>query len=305
MGQTVAARAQHFPQRPGQRTSGWESVVSSAVDYFDAIVLGVVEGLTEFLPVSSTGHLTIAEKLLGLDVDDPAVTGYTAVIQMGAIAAVIVYFAKDIWNIIRAWTLGLVKSEYRGQLDHRMGWYVIVATIPVGVIGLLAKDLITGALRSLWVVAVALIAWSLVMWLAERVARQDRTDRDLGLTDSILIGLAQAVALIPGVSRSGATISVGLFRGLDRVTATKLSFFMSIPALLAAGLFQLNDALSGDIALGVALVGVAVAFVVAYASIAWLLRFVAHHSVAWFVPYRVGLGVLLLVLLGTGVLAPT
>jgi len=305
MGQTVAARALLFPQRPGPMGCRWDSVVSSAVDYFDAIVLGVVEGLTEFLPVSSTGHLTIAEKLLGLDVDDPAVTGYTAVIQMGAIAAVIVYFAKDIWNIIRAWTLGLVKSEYRGQLDHRMGWYVIVATIPVGVIGLLARDLITGVLRSLWVVAVALIAWSLVMWLAERVARQDRTDRDLGLVDAILIGLAQAVALIPGVSRSGATISVGLFRGLDRVTATKLSFFMSIPALLAAGLFQMKDALSGDIAVGVALVGIAVAFVVAYASIAWLLRFVAHHSVAWFVPYRVGLGVLLLVLLGTGVLAPT
>ena len=134
------------------------SVPCCRVDYFDAVVLGVVEGLTEFLPVSSTGHLTIAEKLLGLDVDDTAVTGYTAVIQMGAIAAVIVYFVRDIWNIIRTWTLGLVKSEYRGHLDHRMGWYVIVATIPVGVVGLLAKDLITGDLRSLWVVAVALIA---------------------------------------------------------------------------------------------------------------------------------------------------
>jgi undecaprenyl-diphosphatase len=275
------------------------------VDYFDAIVLGVVEGLTEFLPVSSTGHLTIAEKLLGLDVDDPAVTGYTAVIQMGAIAAVIVYFARDIWSIIRIWTLGLVKSEYRGQLEHRMGWYIIVATIPVGVVGLLAKDLITGSLRSLWVVAVALIGWSLVMWLAERVARQDRGERELGLTDAVTIGFAQAVALIPGVSRSGATISAGLFRGLDRVTATKLSFFMSIPALIAAGLFQLKDAFSGDITVSVALVGVGVAFLVAYASIAWLLRFVAHHSVAWFVPYRVGLGVLLLILLGTGVLSAT
>ncbi len=275
------------------------------MDYFDAVVLGVVEGLTEFLPVSSTGHLTIAEKLLGLELDDPAVTGYTAVIQMGAIAAVIVYFARDIWNIIRAWTLGLVKSEYRGQLDHRMGWYVIVASIPVGVAGLLGKDLITGDLRSLWVVAVALIGWSLVMWLAERVARQDRTDRDLGMTDAILIGLAQAVALVPGVSRSGATISVGLFRGLDRVTATKLSFFMSIPALLAAGIFELGEAFSGDIGAGQAIVGVVVAFVVAYASIAWLLQFVAHHTIAWFVPYRVALGVLLLVLLGSGVLSPT
>jgi undecaprenyl-diphosphatase len=275
------------------------------VDYFDAVVLGVVEGLTEFLPVSSTGHLTIAAKLLGLDIDDPAVTGYTAVIQMGAIAAVVVYFARDIWNIIRAWTLGLVRSEYRGQLDHRMGWYVIVATIPVGVAGLLGKDLITGVLRSLWVVAVALIAWSLVLWLAERVGRQDRPERDLNLTDAIAIGVAQAVALIPGISRSGATISAGLFRGLDRVTATKLSFFMSIPALFAAGLYELKDAFSGDISVGEAVVGVVVAFLVAYASIAWLLRFVAHHTVAWFVPYRVGLGVLLLVLLSAGVLSPT
>jgi len=275
------------------------------VNYFDAVVLGVVEGLTEFLPVSSTGHLTIAEKLLGLEVDDPAVTGYTAVIQMGAIAAVVVYFAKDIWAIIRAWTLGLVRSEYRGQLEHRMGWYVIVASIPVGAAGLLAKDLITGDLRSLWVVAVALIAWSGVMWLAERVARQDRPERSLGMVDAVTIGLAQAVALIPGISRSGATISVGLFRGLDRVTATKLSFFMSIPALFAAGIYELKDAFSGDIGAGEAIVGVVVAFVVAYASIAWLLRFVAHHTIAWFVPYRVGLGVLLLVLLGSGVLSPT
>jgi undecaprenyl-diphosphatase len=275
------------------------------VNYFDAVVLGVVEGLTEFLPVSSTGHLTIAEKLLGLEVDDPAVTGYTAVIQMGAIAAVVVYFLQDIWNIIRAWTLGLVKSEYRGQLDHRMGWYVIVATIPVGVVGILAKDLITGDLRSLWVVAVALIAWSAAMYAAERVARQDRPERDLGLVDAITIGLAQALALVPGVSRSGATISVGLFRGLDRVTATKLSFFMSIPALLAAGVYELKDAFSGDIGTGEAVVGVLVAFVVAYASIAWLLRFVAHHAITWFVPYRVGLGLLLLVLLGSGVLSAT
>jgi undecaprenyl-diphosphatase len=275
------------------------------VDYFDAVVLGVVEGLTEFLPVSSTGHLTIASQLLGLEVDDPAVTGYTAVIQMGAIAAAVVYFAQDIWRIMKAWTLGLVKSEYRGQIDHRMGWYIIVATIPVGVVGILAKDLITGPLRSLWVVAVALIAWSSVMWLAERVATQSRHERDLGLRDAITIGLAQAVALIPGVSRSGATISAGLFRGLDRVIATRLSFFMSIPALLAAGLFELKDAFSGDIGAGPAIVGIVVAFVVAYASIAWLLRFVSHHSIAWFVPYRVGLGLLLLALLGTGVLGAT
>jgi undecaprenyl-diphosphatase len=169
----------------------------------------------------------------------------------------------------------------------------------------LAKDLITGDLRSLWVVAVALIGWSGVMWLAEKVARQDRPERDLGLADAVALGFAQAVALIPGISRSGSTISVGLFRGLDRVTATRLSFYMSIPALLAAGLYELKDAFSGDIGVGEAVVGVVVAFLVAYASIAWLLRFVAHHSIAWFVPYRVGLGVLLIVLLSAGVLSPT
>jgi undecaprenyl-diphosphatase len=274
------------------------------MNYFDAVVLGVVEGLTEFLPVSSTGHLTIVEKMLGLDLDDTAVTGYTAVIQMGAIAAVIVYFFRDILNIIKAWTLGLVKPEYRGQLDHRMGWYVIIGTIPIGVVGLLARDLIKGDLRSLWVVAFALIGWSAVMWFAERVAGQVRTERELGLMDAIAVGVTQIVSLVPGVSRSGATISAGLFRGLDRVTATKLSFFLSIPALVAAGLFELKDVV-GKVDVGPAVVGVVVAFVVAYASIAWLLRFVAHHSIAWFVPYRLGLGVVLIGLLATNTIAAT
>ena len=275
------------------------------MNYFDAVVLGIVEGLTEFLPVSSTGHLTIAEKALGLDLADPAVTGYTAVIQMGAIAAVVVYFFGDIWRIAKAWFAGLVKPEYRGQLDHRMGWYVIAGTIPVGIAGLLFKDLITGDLRSLWVVAFALIGWSVVMWAAERVARQHRGEGDLDAKDAVVVGLVQVVSLVPGVSRSGATISAGLFRGLDRVTATKLSFFMSIPALVAAGIFEMGDAMSGDIGVGVAILGVVVAFVVAYASIAWLLRFVAGHTIAWFIPYRVGLGVVLLVLLGTNVMSAT
>ena len=275
------------------------------MNYFDAVVLGIVEGLTEFLPISSTGHLTIAEKALGLDLADEAVTAYTAVIQMGAIAAVVVYFFRDIWRIAKAWVAGLVKPEYRGTLDHRMGWYVIVGTIPVGIAGLVLKDVITGPLRSLWVVAFALIAWSAVMWAAERVGLQDRSEKDLRLRDAIGIGLIQVVALVPGVSRSGATISGGLFLGLDRVTATRVSFFLSIPALVAAGLFELPDAMGGDIGLGVALVGIAVAFVVAYASIAWLLRFVAGHAITWFIPYRVALGLLLIGLLATGVMAPT
>jgi undecaprenyl-diphosphatase len=275
------------------------------MNYFDAIVLGIVEGLTEFLPISSTGHLTIAEQLLGLEVDDPAVTGFTAVIQMGAIAAVILYFLRDIGRIIKAWSLGLVKPEWRGNRDFRMGWYVIVGTIPIGVVGFALKDVITNDLRSLWVVAFALIAWSAVMWAAERAATQERGEKQLNLTDAVVVGLLQCFALIPGVSRSGATISGGLFRGLDRVTATRLAFFLSIPALLAAGIFELKDALGGSISVGETLVGTLVAFVVAYATIAWLLRFVAHHAITWFIPYRVGLGLLLIVLLSTHVLSAT
>jgi undecaprenyl-diphosphatase len=275
------------------------------MNYFDAIVLGIVEGLTEFLPVSSTGHLTIAEQLLGLEVDDPAVTGFTAVIQMGAIVAVIVYFARDIWNIIRTWVLGLAKPEYRGHRDFRMGWYVIVGTVPVGIVGLLFKDVIKNDLRSLWVVAFALLLWSAVMWAAERVASQERSEKRLNLSDAVIVGIVQCVSLIPGVSRSGATISAGLFRGLDRVAATRLSFFLSIPALLAAGIFELKDALGGDIGVGQTLVGTAVSFVVAYASVAWLLRFVAHHPITWFVPYRLALGGVLIVLLASGVISAT
>jgi undecaprenyl-diphosphatase len=275
------------------------------MNYFDAIVLGIVEGLTEFLPISSTGHLTIAAKMLGLEVDDPAVTGFTAVIQMGAIAAVILYFARDIWNIARTWVVGLVKPEYRGHRDFRMGWYVIVGTIPVGIVGLLLRNVIKNELRSLWVVAFGLLGWSVVMWAAERSARQDRSEKRLNLGDAVVVGLFQCVSLIPGVSRSGATISAGLFRGLDRVTATRLSFFLSIPALLAAGIFELKDALGGDIGVGETLVGTVVAFVVAYATIAWLLRFVAHHPITWFVPYRVALGALLIVLLASGVITAT
>lgn len=275
------------------------------MDYLDAVVLGIVEGLTEFLPVSSTGHLTIVEKWLGLDVAAKDVTGFTAVIQMGAIAAVIVFFAKDIWQIAVAWLRGLVQTEYRGTLDHRMGWYVIVGTIPIGIVGLVLRNFIKDDLRSLWVVAIALIGWSAVMLFAERVAGQRRHEKDLGMRDAIVVGLVQCIALVPGVSRSGATISAGLLRDLDRVAATRLSFFLSIPALLAAGIFELEDALSGNIVIGQLVLGTVVSFVVAYASVAWLLKFVAHHSIGQFVPYRVALGLVLLVLLGTGVMSAT
>jgi len=274
------------------------------VGYLQSIVLGIVQGMTEFLPVSSTGHLTITEKLLGLPVDDPSVTAFTAVIQVGAIAAVLVYFYRDMWRITRAWALGLVKPEYRGQFDHRFGWYIIAGSIPIGIVGFFGKDLITGPLRSLWWVAAGLIVWSAVMVFAERVGSQRRVEENLTVWDTLVVGLFQCVALVPGVSRSGATISAGLMRGLDRVTATRLSFFLSIPALVAAGLFELKDAIGGDIGLGPTLVGTAVSFVVAYAAIAWLLRFVAHHSIGAFVPYRVALGLVLVAVLATGVMSP-
>jgi undecaprenyl-diphosphatase len=275
------------------------------MNYLDAVILGIVEGLTEFLPVSSTGHLTITEKILGLKIDDAGVTAYTAVIQMGAILAVIVYFFRDIWRIASAWCKGLVRPEYRGSLDHRMGWYVIIGSIPIGIIGFLGKDVISGPLRSLWWVGGALVVWSAAMVLAERAGSQERHEKDVGMTDALVIGLVQCIALVPGVSRSGATISAGLFRGLDRVAATRLSFFLSIPALLAAGLYELKDVGGNGIGAGPVVVGTAVSFVVAFAAVAWLLRFVAHHSISWFVPYRVVLGVVVLGLLTVGTISAT
>jgi undecaprenyl-diphosphatase len=275
------------------------------ISILDSVVLGIVEGLTEFLPVSSTGHLTITEKILGLPIDDKGVTAYTAIIQMGAIAAVLVYFFRDIARIVSAWVRGLFHAEVRGTFDYRFGWFVIWGSLPIAVVGFLARDLISGSLRSLWVVGVALIAWSTVMVLAESRATQRRTEQETTLTDVLVIGLVQCIALVPGISRSGATISAGLLRGLDRVTATRLSFFLSIPALVGAGLYQLKDAVQESVPVGPLVVGMVVSFVVAYASIAWLLRFVAGHPITLFVPYRVALGLLLLGLLAAGTVSAT
>jgi undecaprenyl-diphosphatase len=275
------------------------------MEIWKATVLGVVEGLTEFLPVSSTGHLTIAEDLLNLPVDDASVTGFTAVIQIGAIVAAIIYFRRDIVRIVVGFLRGLFSAEHRG-FDYRFGWYVIVGSIPVAVVGLAAKSVITGPLRSLWVVAAGLIGWSAVMIFAERAATQIRGEGQVSMKDAVSIGVVQVFSLIPGVSRSGATISAGLLRDLDRVTATRLSFFLGIPALTAAGLFELKDALSGDtVGLPALVIGTLVSFVVAYASIAWLLRFVVGHSIATFVWYRVLLGVVLLIAVGAGWLSAT
>ncbi|ADU48261.1 undecaprenyl-diphosphate phosphatase [Intrasporangium calvum] len=276
------------------------------LSYLDAVILGIVEGLTEYLPVSSTGHLTITEKLLGLAVDDPAVTAYTAVIQLGAIAATLIYFFTDIVRFARAWFRGLSSAEGRHDPDYGLAWAVVIGSLPVGLVGFLARDLIEGALRSLWVVAAALVVWSVVMVVAERMhtrfERRGAVRGEHAVTpmDGFVIGLVQCFSLIPGVSRSGATISAGLARGIDRVTATRLSFFLAIPALSAAGVFQAVQQRHDLVIFGVGpmLVGLVVAFVVAYASIAWLLRFVASNSLLPFVWYRVALGVLLAVALG-------
>ncbi|MFN8076478.1 MAG: undecaprenyl-diphosphate phosphatase [Kineosporiaceae bacterium] len=279
--------------------------MSTTLSMLDAVVLGVVEGLTEFLPVSSTGHLTIAEKLLGLTVDDPSVTGYTAVIQLPAILATFLYFRRDFARMISYGLGGLVSAERRRHPDFRFAWYVVAGAMPIILVALVAKDLIEGPLRSLWVVAVALIVWSGVMYVAEGRSRQ-RIDQDgLTLRHVLVIGLMQCVALVPGVSRSGATISAGLLQDINRVTATRLSFFLAVPVLTGAGLYGLTEVDTAVLPVGPMIVGCVVSFVVAYASIAWLLKFVAGNSLNAFVGYRVALGVVLLGLLSTSVITAT
>ncbi|WP_030195872.1 undecaprenyl-diphosphate phosphatase [Streptomyces sp. NRRL S-87] len=276
----------------------------SAISVGQAVILGVVEGVTEFLPVSSTGHLKITEGLMGIPVGDDSVVGFTAVIQVGAIAAVLVYFFKDIVRIVRAWVRGLADKEERYHHDYQFAWWVIFATLPIVVVGLAAKPLIEGPLASLWVVAGSLIVGSGVMWAADQMGRHKRGEDDTGFKDAMLVGCSQILALLfPGFSRSGATMSTALMLDLDRVAATRLSFFLGIPALTGAGLYELKDAVGAGVDPVPLLVGTAVSFVVAYASIAWLLKFVARHSFNAFVIYRIVIGLLLFGLLGTGVLS--
>ncbi|EFL30003.1 undecaprenyl-diphosphatase UppP [Streptomyces viridochromogenes DSM 40736] len=275
----------------------------SVINVGQAVVLGAVEGVTEFLPVSSTGHLKIAEGLMGIPVDDHAVVGFSAVIQVGAIAAVLVYFFKDIVRIVSAWGRGLRDREERYHHDYKFAWWVIYATIPIVLVGLAAEPLIQGPLASLWVVAGSLIAGSGVMWAADRLGRHKRGEDDTSFKDAMLVGSSQILALLfPGFSRSGATMSTALMLDLDRVAATRLSFFLGIPALTGAGLYELKDALGTGVGAAPLAVGTLVSFVVAYGSIAWLLKFVAKHSFNAFVIYRIAVGVLLFGLLGTGVL---
>lgn len=275
----------------------------SAIGVGQAVILGVVEGVTEFLPVSSTGHLKLAEGLMNIKVDDDAVVGFTAVIQVGAIAAVFVYFFKDIMRFVSAWLRGLTDKRERDNHDYKFTWWVIYSTIPIVIVGLAAKSLIDGPLGSLWVVALSLIGGSIVMWAAEQMARFKRGEQDVTLKDAMYVGSSQILALLfPGFSRSGATISTALIRDLDRMAATRLSFFLGLPALTGAGLYELKDATGGGVSTTALAVGTLVSFVVAYGSIAWLLRFVARHSFNAFVIYRIVVGFILIGLLATNVL---
>lgn len=274
------------------------------MSWVQVIVLSIVQGLTEFLPVSSSGHLRIVSELFwGQD----AGASFTAVIQLGTELAVLVFFAKDIWRILTAWCAGIFDKQKRG-FDYRMGWMVIAGTIPVGLAGVLLKDLIRENFRNLWITATVLILFSFVFIAAERFGRKTRGFDELTMKDAIVMGLWQCLALIPGVSRSGGTISGGLFLGLDREVATRFSFLLAIPAVLASGLFSLPDAFdpqAGQAATGLQLfVGAGIGFVLGYISIAWLLKFVSHHSFAWFAAYRIPLGVIVMILLATGVLQP-
>ena len=279
------------------------TATTEAMTWLQVIVLSLVQGLTEFLPVSSSGHLRIVSTLFwGQD----AGASFTAVIQLGTELAVIVYFAGMIWQILKGWCVGLVHKDQRGQ-DYRMGWMVIVGSIPIGILGVLGKDLIRDNLRNLWITASMLVLFSFVFILAERVGKKTRGFDELSMRDAIVMGLCQCLALIPGVSRSGGTISGGLFLGLDREVATRFSFLLAIPAVMASGLFSLGDAFGptvGQSATGAQLlVGTLIAFVVGYASIAWLLKFVGSHSFEWFAAYRIPVGLIVMLLLGLGVLA--
>jgi undecaprenyl-diphosphatase len=270
-------------------------------DLLKAVVLGTLQGLTEFLPISSSAHLRIFPELLGWG--DPG-AAFTAVIQIGTELAVLIYFRKDIWRIASAWVRSLYRPEYRGHLDSRMGWFIIGGSLPIVVLGSLLKDIIEDDFRNLWIIGVTLIVLGIVLGIADRVGAQDKTIKQLSLRDAVLMGLAQACALVPGVSRSGATISMGRFLGYERESATRYAFLLAIPAVVGAGLFELKEIPNGEntYGWGPTIVATVVSFVVGYAAIAWLLRYVSTRSYLPFVIYRIGLGTLVLVLLGAGVL---
>jgi undecaprenyl-diphosphatase len=278
------------------------------VSLIEAIVLGVVQGLTEFLPISSTAHLRIVPAFL--DWEDPG-AAFTAVTQLGTMAAVLAYFRADLWRIGRAWLRSLRpngrSADRAASLDARLGWYIIIGTIPISIFGVIFEHQIETGARSLYLMGTTLIVLGLVLLAAEKVGTRQRSLGSVRLRDGVVVGLAQAAALVPGVSRSGATISAGLFLGLDRPTAARFSFLLSVPAVVLSGLFELAGILRGDahgsggaLALVVATL---LALVVGYASIAFLLRWLAEHSTGIFVAYRVVLGTVVLALTAAGVIS--
>lgn len=276
------------------------------MSWLQVVVLSVLQGLTEFLPVSSSGHLAIASRIF---FDDDAGASFTAVTQLGTELAVLLYFARDIGRILKAWVSGLFVAAHR-TLDYWMGWYVIIGTVPIGALGLLFKDEIRTGARNLWLIAGVLLVFSAVIAAAEYYGSQKRHAEELNWKDSVIVGLAQCLALVPGVSRSGATISAGLFRGLDRELAARFGFLLAIPAVFASGLFSLPDAFhpvgDGMSASGPQLlIATVIAFVIGFLAVAWFLRFLVRHSMYWFVGYRVLLGALVIALLATGVVSAT
>lgn len=273
---------------------------------FDAVVLGIVQGLTEFLPISSSAHVQIAQHLLGLDnISKPQLTAFIATIQLGTEAAVLIYFWKDIVRIIRAFFGSIFNKATQNldnQRDAKMGWLIIIGSIPVVVIGLIFKDAIENQLRSLWVIAFTLIIFGIVLGVADRIGNRQRSIDQLTTKHGLLFGLGQALAVIPGVSRSGGTITVGLLLGYSRQAAARYSFLLAIPAVLASGLYEFvktyQDLDSSQ--LTATAVATAVSFAVGFSVIVGLLKYLSRGSFMPFVIWRVAVGLILLVLLGTG-----
>jgi len=271
---------------------------------FEAIVLGIVQGLTEFLPISSSGHLRIVPAMAGWE--DPG-AAFTAVIQLGTMAAVVLYFRKDLIAIMRTWLASLRDRSLRRERDARLGWYLILATVPISIIGLAFSDQIENGARDLYLIAIMLIVFGIVLLIAEKVSRRDRDIETITGRDALIVGFAQALALIPGVSRSGATISAGLLLGFDRVAAARFSFLLSIPAVVLSGLFEMRHVIDGSaegaVGIGPTAVATVLAFISGYLSIAFLLRFLTTHTTNVFVAYRVVLGAVVLALVGSGAIS--
>ncbi|MCW2811412.1 MAG: uppP [Friedmanniella sp.] len=271
--------------------------------WLEALVLGIVQGLTEFLPISSSAHQSIVGQFFGGR--DPG-AAFTAVTQLGTETAVLLFFRRDIILIVKSWALSLIGRLPRDNPEARMGWLVIIGSVPIVILGLLFQDAIDHALRNLWITAAMLGGFGLVIGLVDRVARNVRPLESLTWRDGILFGLAQSLALIPGVSRSGATITAGLALGYRREAATRYSFLLAIPAVLGSGLFKLADIANDPVppAWGPIALATVVAFVIGYVVIAWLLRYISTHNFRPFVIYRIGLALVVVVLLLTGVLSP-